>query len=213
MAHARTGSFADVYVEVDDWPIVCDPKLNFVTPQLREVLDLWQARREGRTMPSRQEFTLHDLKNVAPNMALIDFVQGDVPRFRFRLVGSYIERFMAPAQGKFLDEAFPAKFVRKWGTLWQTAINDRKPLRLFCRVEFNNQQFKIAETLLLPLASDGETPDMVMNVIFDHTTADAIQPATPLGLILARELDETLENPNVVRIGSQPPAPSMIAAK
>jgi hypothetical protein len=170
------------------WPLISDPHLNFVTPQLKASLEVWQAKRGTRRMPARSELTLRDLKFVLPNLAFVDIVRdGARTRFKVRLAGSELDAFLGAMTGRFIDEAVPSRFAEKWTTLWQPAIDARAPLRTAGRIEFGERRCYVGETFYAPLAADGETPDILMVATYFHLHDE--QDAKP-GDISARLMAE-----------------------
>lgn len=157
------------------WPLVADARLDFVTPQLKTVLAVWQAQRGTRAMPARASLTLPDLKTAVANIALLDIVrEGTRSRFKVRLAGCALDSFLSTAPtGRFIDEAVPAPFAEKWATTWQPCIDSRAPMRIISRVEFPNRRYLMSETMNAPLAADGETPDIFLTASYFHSRDEA----------------------------------------
>jgi hypothetical protein len=172
------------------WPLKSDPDLKFVTPQLKAALDIWELKRGTRTMPSRADLSIRDLKSVASNLAFLEILrEGQSFRLKARLVGAELERFMGkPMTGSFLDDAVPAPFAEKWLALWTPAIDERAPTRTVGRVEFANKEYYVSETLHAPLGSDGETPDTLMLVSFFHFTSQVKESGNGVAEALMQEL-------------------------
>jgi hypothetical protein len=85
----------NLWAAQNDWALVCDPHLRFLTPQLKTVFEVWTSKRESRTMPSRGDLTLRDLKTALPNLVFMNIVRdGARMRLQAKLVGSELERFM-----------------------------------------------------------------------------------------------------------------------
>lgn len=152
------------------WPLIDDPYLRFVTPQLATVLAVWQSKRGARTMPARADLTMRDLKTALPNLAFLDIVSsGARMRFKVRLAGGAIDTFLGhTATGRFLDTTVPPEFAEKWSALWRPAISARIPMRTVARIEFPDRRYYMSETFNAPLAGDGENPDILMTVAFFH---------------------------------------------
>lgn len=163
--------------------------LDFVTPQLQRAAAAWTAKRGTRTMPSRGDLTIRDLKPVLPNLALIEIVRGETVRFRVRLMGSQLDEMVAPMTGRFIDEAVSTHFAQKWSSQWQPAIDARKPMRAAGRVEFAGRRWYVAESLYAPLASDGETPDMLMVVVWYYSVDTADGARNELAAPLMAQID------------------------
>lgn len=163
--------------------------LDFATPQLQRGAAAWAARRGARTMPSRADLTIRDLKSLLPNLCFIDIVRGETVRFRVRLMGSCLDEMVAPMTGRFIDDVVPAHFAHKWSSQWQPAIDARKPMRAVGRVEFAGRRWYVAESLYAPLAGDGETPDMLMVAAYYHSTDTADGAASELAAPLLAQID------------------------
>jgi len=148
--------------------------LDFVTPQLTRAAALWEAKRGSRTMPARTDLTIRDLKFALPNLTFMDIVRGgEQLRFRVRMMGSVLDELVAPVTGRFIDEVVPPHFAGKWLAQWMPAVDGRKLRRAAGRVEFAGRRWYVAESLYAPLASDGETPDILMVVAFYHAIDNA----------------------------------------
>ncbi len=149
-------------------------ELDFETPQLTRAAALWEAKRGSRTMPARTDLTIRDLKFALPNLTFMDIVRGgEQLRFRVRMMGSVLDELVAPVTGRFIDEVVPPHFAGKWLAQWMPAVDGRKLRRAAGRVEFAGRRWYVAESLYAPLASDGETPDILMVVAFYHAIDNA----------------------------------------
>jgi len=49
-----------------------DPSLAFDRPELKNLLDIWDALRHGRRMPARADLNLFDLKSHLGHLFLVD---------------------------------------------------------------------------------------------------------------------------------------------
>lgn len=160
--------------EQKGWPLIDDPYLRFVTPQLKAVLQVWRDKRAGRTLPSRADLELRDLKCALPNIALLDITStAGRMRFKVRLAGGALDAFLgSPPMGRFIDEVVPRDFSEKWAATWRPPISARTPCRIVARVEFPNRRYYVSETLNAPLATDGESPDVFMTATYFHARDD-----------------------------------------
>jgi hypothetical protein len=76
--------------------------------RLAAIYRYWDSKRRGRTMPSRADIDPIELRFYLPQLVLLD-VEGDPPRFRYRLVGTEVTRVRrgldnADPTGRFVDE-------------------------------------------------------------------------------------------------------------
>jgi hypothetical protein len=149
--------------------VVHDPLLNFVTPQLKRLLAVWNAKREARRFPNRDEFGLRDLSFVLPNLAFIDLAyEGSQQRYLVRLMGGQLDSYVGPMTGKFIDEALPPHFATKWGSIWQRAVETKEAQRSIGQVEIEGRHLHIFEKFCAPLGSDGGPPTMIIVATFFH---------------------------------------------
>jgi hypothetical protein len=176
-------------------PLLFDASLQVRTPQLRQVLDVWNAKRGERRMPSRSDFDMRDLACALPQTSIVQIVhEGDRRRFRIRLMGTSLDQHLAPVTGKFVDEAVPPHFVERWTSLYESAIGPRAPMRVASRTAFRDQLYLIGEGLVLPLSDDGQVPSGVLVVLF-HYGSDAHDVARQtLFASLTQELDQEFGN-------------------
>lgn len=151
------------------WPMLCTESRGFVTPKLRGLSEVWEAKRHGRTMPCRSDLTLRDIKFGAANIAFARLaMDGQNRRYKILLMGGELEQYITPMTGHFVDEVVPQHFVQKWTILWEAAMDARKPLRTVGRLEFNDRRLCIAEAWVAPLGYDGETPDGIVTAVYFH---------------------------------------------
>lgn len=124
----------------------------------------WQRIRPAPDLlPGRRHFEPTAIPRLLPHIWLVD-VTRDPLRFRYRVVGSAVDRGMGQSlAGKALDEVIEGFFERDhlcgpYIAVAESAIPSyRKGLPLFG----HNEQYAKLERLLLPLASDGQTVDML----------------------------------------------------
>lgn len=187
----RNGLRGDAPAQRSAWPVICDRSLAFVTPQLKQTVDVWRAKAGKRIMPARGDLTIKDLKFTLPNLAFLSIVREPARvRFKVRLMGSDLDANVLPATGQFVDEAVPAQFAEKWASLWLPAIETRTPLRCVGRQEFRERRCFLSETLFAPLADDGETPDVLMIASYYHLLDETEARPNPIAARLAVELGE-----------------------
>jgi hypothetical protein len=70
---------------------------------IARVRDYWRQRCAGGRLPKRGEIDPLELKEVLPYLSIIEY--GEVPRIKFRLIGTELARFYGrDVTGKWLDE-------------------------------------------------------------------------------------------------------------
>lgn len=139
-----------------------EPDLPLASPLLKRLYADWTVRRRDRSMPARHDFDPLDLKYALGKLLLVD-VRHRPLQFRFRLVGTeLVDRAGFDLTGKSLD-AYPNPEFRAYMRQRYTAVVETgRPLRSVQTGLFIEGRIRRYEALLLPLASDGETVDMLM---------------------------------------------------
>lgn len=146
----------DILWDLDRLPVGSSTKV-------RWFVQYWRDLRQGNRLPGRQHIDPVDFPDLLPNIRLIDVV-GDPPRFRVRLTGERIsDHFGESYTGQFLDEAFDQFEGRSSYNAFVATIDSRRPYWNLGVCDLNPEKdFVPFERLALPLASDGETVDMLL---------------------------------------------------
>lgn len=130
--------------------------------KLRRLYDYWRSRCGGGIYPSRRDIDPIDIPDLLPNIFLLDVV-GDAQDFVFRLAGTLVEdAFSMPLRGKSITEI-------------QKAAGTPIPVAHHVEVargggpRYREGEMLVAgrdhwktHRLLLPLASDGRSVDVLM---------------------------------------------------
>jgi hypothetical protein len=147
-----------------------DTLRRFVVPptcdgRIRRLFDYWRSIQPAHDrLPGRQHLEPLDVPELLQWLALVDVV-GEPPRFRYRLVGTGQARVMqSDLTGRWVDEAYErfrdtrdhAAFVAVAGG--QIRYSRDAPEY---RVE---RSHVLVERLLLPLARDGASVDMILGI-------------------------------------------------
>ena len=137
--------------------------LELKTPVLRQLYQDWDERRRGREMPARADFDPLDLKYCIGNLSLID-VAHEPLRYRFRLHASTVAQSIGfDLTGKDLDAMPDAEYRRIVADHYAEVLAARKPVAKYRHRQMTDQHIWSCEVLVLPLASDGKTIDMLMS--------------------------------------------------
>lgn len=126
----------------------------------RRLLDLWNRKREARTMPARADFCPTEMKDLLPDMALFD-VEAAPHRYRVRLFGTGVALHAGlDLTGRYLDDiAGSAAVAERCDWL----VGHRRPSFLRdVAPSWSERPWHRYDVLGLPLAADGETVDMLM---------------------------------------------------
>jgi PAS domain len=150
-------------------PIIVESSEVFETPDLNDVAALWHAKRGQKRFPSRDDFSMRDLKSVLRSLAFLDVVEAPAGlRFLVRYMGSELDAQLVPMTGRFTDEVLDAYFQRKWHHVWNYCLRNACLSRSISRAEYRERQYAYVEGFYAPLASDGEHIDKIMIVACYH---------------------------------------------
>jgi hypothetical protein len=148
-----------------------------VHPKIRKIFKYWTAIHPESGLPGRQHFDPVDVPDLLAHIRLVDVV-GEPPRFRVRLCGGRIrDHFGSCQRDRYYDEMFPAFATRPSFRDFMAAIETHAPQLHRGHCELNpEKEFIPLERIVLPLASDGKTVDMLLVVsLFGDDCARTIQ--------------------------------------
>jgi hypothetical protein len=148
------------------WSIVCDERLAFDTPKMKEALSYWTARAGGRSMPLRTDLSPHGMKSFLSlvSMAERDRLPDGSSRWRMRLQGSDLDRVIGPMTGRYLDEVIDGEMLKRWMTTINLVVETGGPLRFVSETPVPDRDPIVMDSLLAPLSSNGTDFDMMFNV-------------------------------------------------
>jgi hypothetical protein len=148
------------------WSIVCDERLAFDTPRMKEALSYWTARAANRSMPIRTDLSPHGMKSFLSlvSMAERDRLPDKSSRWRVRLQGSDLDRVIGPMTGRYLDEVIEGEMLARWLTTIDLVVEVAKPMRFLSETQVPDRGPIVMESLLAPLSSDGSDFDMMFSV-------------------------------------------------
>nr|WP_277348896.1 PAS domain-containing protein [Sneathiella limimaris] len=130
------------------------------------MIDYWVKIHPGDHLPSRKEFDPMDIPRLLPHISMMD-VERDPFRLKIRLLGTAINNaFERDFTGKYFDEVFP-DYENSVGYHQRKEVAETgMPKHFFGQGKLRyNLDFKSVEWILLPLASDGETVDLILSAI------------------------------------------------
>jgi len=126
----------------------------------------WEAIKPSpELLPGRQHFDPTEIPEVLPYIWLIDVTRAPL-RFRWRLLGSWHAAAMNGNHvGRWIDEVVPDF---QSGPLYPQYLNvvERRTIafRAGRSLMRKDRDFVVVERLIMPLAADGQTVDMIMGV-------------------------------------------------
>jgi hypothetical protein len=131
-------------------------------PVLQTLLAYWRSKchADGR-LPGRQDLDPLELRDLLPNIYLIDVLPEE--RFRIRLLGeAHVEVYGRGKVGKVIDDIFPPPVAAEFNRLYAAVVRRRVPVINRGQVTWmESHSWMHYEGLHAPLASDGVTIDCI----------------------------------------------------
>lgn len=147
-----------------------ETKPAFHDPALGQLHGYWEGKHRDGKLPARADISPFEMRFIIGNICLVDVIAGDPPRFRMRLLGSNIVLALGAGDrggkivdwtGGILDEMPPTEFRTMIGRSFEAVTRTREPLVTYRDVVMDDRTYNY-EVVVLPLAADGETVDMLL---------------------------------------------------
>lgn len=136
-------------------------------PRISRLMDYWRGLApETGKLPARRHFDPMQVPDLLPNIWLIDVVRGTPNRYRYRLIGSALTDAGAPIRpGMFIDELADRIDQASAHAAFERVVNTRLPdWRRGTPIIKHFKFISTLERVLLPLAEDGETVDVILGM-------------------------------------------------
>ena len=126
----------------------------------------WEGKRRGRPMPARGDIDPLEMKDWLAGVALVDVVRdgaaGDYA-LRYRLIGTRPTMLRGQdVTGRRVEVGYFGASLEAALENYRLVIEQKTPVYDWDHTPSSDGFAREAETLLLPLSSDGETVDMVL---------------------------------------------------
>lgn len=132
-------------------------------PQLKTLVQYWRGKGAAGRLPSRADIDPLDFTQLLGRVLLVDVVRGgDTQRYRYRLFGTeFIFYHQADLTGRYLDEIANADFRAELLAQYEAALATKQPQYMAYDYIVAAERHRF-HAVLLPLAADGVTVDMVL---------------------------------------------------
>jgi hypothetical protein len=132
---------------------------------LRITRDHWLMLRAEKPMPAKKDFDPISLPKSLPHIAIAEVFHEPL-RFRFRLVGTYINNLAGrDATGLWIDEHLYGERTEKILEVYSKCVNDRAPVATRRSILFSESEWTVVETLFLPFENGDGLIDHVFAVV------------------------------------------------
>lgn len=135
-------------------------------PRVRLFFEYWKGKCRAERLPGRGDIDPQEMVAFLPYVVLLDVERShETYRFRYRLVGTeVVALFGYDPTGRYLDEAtLPQRYPQVHGRLLSVA-ETKRPHYAILPVPLPNRDSVYAEILTVPMASDGETVDLLLGI-------------------------------------------------
>ena len=145
-------------------PAVDMPAVDLTDPMMQRLFAYWRGKCRGDLVPGRQHIDPLDFPNLLPHISIFDVVRaGSDVRFRIRLLGTANVQLMgSDCTGEFLDERMRPEDAARIVATYRLVVDERRPHFLRGSLVAPGREHVHYERLLLPLAADGRTVDMLL---------------------------------------------------
>jgi hypothetical protein len=146
-------------------------------PKLARLFDLWNRRREGRTMPARRDIDTIELREWLGDLILVEVVEGGAS-YRYRVYGTkLVDLFGHELTGKAVSHFASARQPLIAGDYDQVR-RERKPVYFDRQVVIRGERARV-QILALPLSANDAEVDMILAAVYAIRSGSA--PAPPPG--------------------------------
>jgi hypothetical protein len=132
---------------------------------IRELFDYWVSIHSGEGLPGRRDFDPLAVLNLSDNIWMLN-VERDPLRYKIRRFGSALVSFTGRDDtGRYLDETLPS-FEQSGSRIILAGVveNGRPAFRRDRAVSAPEKDYVFAERIILPLAANGMTVDILLNM-------------------------------------------------
>lgn len=163
--------FDDITIRQNEWHILQDDRDSFfqklTARRHRETYLYWEKLKPESGLPARDDMDPVDIYRILPWINLVDVVrENDTIRFRQRLVGTgLVQRFGRDATGAWFEDIYHPDFLEDHCRLIREVAETARPSLTRIRYPDRDKRHVIYTRLMLPLASDHQTVDMIMQVM------------------------------------------------
>jgi hypothetical protein len=125
---------------------------------------IWEAKKDGRPLPSQRDFSPVELKAFLPDLMLVDI--GHAPlRVRYRLVGTWVARMSRlDFTGRYLDELDFNNPGVSWIDAYRMLVETAAPVFGVVPVALFDGLVGDYDVAIFPLAQDGRHVDRALAI-------------------------------------------------
>jgi hypothetical protein len=153
-------------------------------PRVRMLFNYWQSKCGNGRLPGRKDIDPMEMHPFLPCVIMFDVERHNGHwRFRYRLVGTEAaDLFGADATGRYLSETNTPEGYEQTHARLTSIVETKQPVYTILPVAWPNRDSSYYEGLTLPMATDGQTVDLLLGVRCGLTGENAPAPRTLWGI-------------------------------
>jgi hypothetical protein len=159
---AEAAGLYNALAETEGWHSACYAALDLRRRDLVDMLAIWRRFAAQASVPMRRDLTPRILRAHLSDVAIYERSQ-DGARYRIRVMGTRMASVLGDLSGRYVDEAVPARFLKRWHAAPDAVLAAGAPLRFVSRTETVGKPFITGEYLMLPLIGDTGSMDTVLS--------------------------------------------------
>lgn len=135
------------------------------SPKLRRFYDYWSSKRVIGRLPARRDIDPIEIPDLLPGITLMEVVHDPERgiRFKVRLFGTeHVRANRRDFTGRFVDEVFDGPEMTNLLPAYMGVVTNAEPHFWKSRIPLSGREHYSYHRLLLPLADDGKTVDMLI---------------------------------------------------
>ena len=148
--------------QAEGWHSTCYAALDFRHRALVDLLAIWRRFALQGSVPRRVDLSPRVLRAHLGDVAIYERSEEGRERYRLRVMGMRLSTVLGDLNGRYLDEAVPKKFLKRWHAAPNAVLEAGAPLRFMSRAEIADKPFITGEYLMAPLLGDGGEMDTVL---------------------------------------------------
>jgi hypothetical protein len=133
----------------------------------RALYDYWAERsRAAGCLPARGDIDPGAIPHLLGSIWMTDVVREDgAPRFRERLVGTgVVQLYGFETTGRWFEEIYEGRHLDRQLATYRAIVAAGRPHLSRLGVPHREREFLVYDRLILPLATDGRTPDILLGI-------------------------------------------------
>jgi hypothetical protein len=153
-------------------------------PRFRAFFDYWVSKTPPGFLPGRQHIDPLEMKRFLPYILIFDVLsEAGRYRFRYRLIGTHVIELHGFSRiGDFVEDyAHPSHYERVFYPEMVSVIEQRRPHFAVRKTPVNQENFTGYHRLKLPLATNGETVNMIIGLHIGVRPDGTLIDAAPSG--------------------------------